>query len=198
MFSRMTDRDITNGIIIHGCFPDAQRVMDPKFGLYEKYWASWIKKELDAQGIRTETPRMPFPEQPNYENFKREFEKYEVDEHTVLIGHSCGCGFLTRWLGETKQKVAKLIFVAPWNIAKEDDEVRKTFYDYAIDERIKERVGEIVMFTSDNESRPGKKSLKMLHDVLGGEIIDLSGRGHYLIDDMETAQFPELLEVILR
>ncbi|MDD5083494.1 MAG: alpha/beta hydrolase [Candidatus Moranbacteria bacterium] len=185
-------------IIVHGCFPDAEKVMDLEGGLYEKYWASWIKKELLARGIEAATPRMPKPDYPEYESFKAEFEKLRVDENTVLVGHSCGCGFLARWLGETKTKIAKLIFVAPWNVSKEEDEARRKFYDYSIDATIPERVGEIVMFTADNESRPGKKSLQILHDALGGEIIDLPGRCHYLIDDMGTAEFPELLEVISR
>ncbi len=185
-------------IIIHGCFPDAKQVMDPQGELYQRYWASWIEKELVAKGVETCVPRMPEPSQPNYERFKADFEKLTVDDDTVLVGHSCGCAFLTRWLGETKQKVAKLVFVAPWNVAKEDDTVRQAFYQYTIDTNIKDRVSEIVMFTADNESKPGKKSLQILHDALGGEIIDLSGRGHYLIDDMKTAEFPELLEVIVR
>jgi hypothetical protein len=190
--------NIQKCIIIHGCFPDAEKVMDPESGLYDNYWASWIEKELTVKGIEVHVPRMPMPSQPDYESFKAEFEKLGVDENTVLIGHSCGCGFLTRWLGETKKKIAKLILVAPWNVAREDDTHRKVFYDYVIDEGIKERVSEIVMFTADNESRPGKKSLQILHDALGGEIIDLPGRGHYLADDMGTAQFPELLDVIVR
>lgn len=190
--------NIKNCIIIHGCFLDANKVMDPNLELYEKYWASWIKRQLTANGIETEAPRMPDPSQPDYENFKREFEKYDVNEHTVLVGHSCGCAFLVRWLGETKRKIAKLILVGPWKVAREHDEQRKAFYTYKIDKSIKERVGEIVMFTADNEVKPGKKSLEIFHESLDGEVIELKGCGHYLIDDMQTAEFPELLQVILR
>ena len=54
------------------------------------------------------------------------------------------------------------------------------------------------MFTSDNEEEDGKESLNIFHRALGGEIIELRGRGHYTMGDMETIEFPELLEVILR
>lgn len=53
------------------------------------------------------------------------------------------------------------------------------------------------MFTSDNEEEDGKKSLRIFHKALGGKIIELKGRGHYTIGDMETEEFPELLKEII-
>ena len=185
-------------IIIHGCPSDAEKAMDPERRTYDKHWIPWTKQNLIATGIETETPLMPSPWQPDYEKFKSEFEKYDVDENTILVGHSCGCAFLVRWLGETKRKIFKLILVAPWKIPDKDDEFRKKFYVYPIDETIKDRVNQIVMFTADDEEDDGKESLKIFHAALGGEIIELKGRGHYCLKDMGTEEFPELIEVILR
>jgi len=184
--------------IIHGCPSDAEKAMDPKTRTYDKHWIPWVKAELIKRAIKVKTPLMPTPWEPDYEKFKEEFEKYKVDENAILVGHSCGCAFLVRWLRETKQKISKLVLVAPWKIPDKDDKFRKEFYNYPIDETIKSRVKEIVMFTADNEEKDGKKSLKIFHDVLGGEIIELKGRGHYVMGDMGTEEFPELLEVILR
>ena len=136
---------------------------------------------------------MPNPWEPNYQAFKKEFEKYPVSENDILIGHSCGTTFLLRWLGDTKQKIAKLILVAPWAIADKNDEARKAFYEHPIDESIKSRVGEIIYFTSDNEREDGQKSLKIIHNILGGKIIELKKHGHYTLRDMGTEEFPELL-----
>ncbi len=185
-------------IIIHGCPSDEEREMNPETRNYDKHWIPWTKKQLLSKNIETETPLMPSPWQPNYEKFKRTFEKYDVDENTILIGHSCGCAFLVRWLGETKRKIFKLILVAPWKIPDKDDEFRKEFYTYPIDETIKERVKEIIMFTADDEEDDGKESLKIFHKFLGGEVIELKGLGHYCLKDMGTEQFPELIEVVLR
>ena len=185
-------------IIIHGCPSDVEKAMNPEKRTYDKHWIPWTKKQLIAKGIKTETPLMPSPWQPDYEKFKNEFEKYEVDENTILIGHSCGCAFLVRWLGETKKKIFKLILVAPWKIPDKDDKFRKEFYTYPIDETIKERVKEIVMFTADDEEDDGKESLKIFHKSLDGEIIELKGRGHYTLNDTGTEEFPELIEVVLR
>jgi predicted alpha/beta hydrolase family esterase len=183
-------------IIIHGCPSDEEKAMDPETRTYDKHWIPWTKNQLIAKNIETETPLMPSPWQPDYEKFKAEFEKYAVDENTILVGHSCGCAFLVRWLGETKRKIFKLILIAPWKIPDKDDDFRKAFYIYKIDETIKDRVDKIVMFTSNDEEDEGKESLKIFHNVLGGEIINLENHGHYCLGDMGTGEFPELLKAI--
>ena len=170
--------------------------MDPEKRTYDKHWIPWTKKQLQEKGIKVETPLMPAPWEPDYNKFKEEFEKNKVDENTTLIGHSCGCAFLVRWLGESKQKIDKLILVAPWKIPDEDSELKKDFYTYSIDESIKERVNKIVMFTADDEEADGKKSLKIYNESLGGKIIELKSHGHYTFGDMGTMEFPELIKEI--
>lgn len=171
--------------------------MDISTRTYDKHWIPWAKKELVSKHIKVDTPIMPEPWEPDYNKFKKEFEKYHVDSNTVLIGHSCGCSFLVRWLGETKKKINKLILVAPWKIAKKSDPFRKLFYEFPIDKTIKSRVKEIIMFTADDEERDGKKGLELYHNSLGGKIIELKSHGHYTLGDMGTEKFPELIYEIL-
>ncbi|OGZ10490.1 MAG: hypothetical protein A3D67_03865 [Candidatus Lloydbacteria bacterium RIFCSPHIGHO2_02_FULL_51_22] len=187
-----------NCVIIHGCPSNAERAKNPETRTYDKHWIPWLKKELDAAGMKTDTPLMPTPWEPEYEKFKKEFDRCEVNEDTILVGHSCGAAFFVRWLGETKRKVLKLILVAPWKIPDEDDAFRKAFYLYPIDESISKRVDEIVMFTADDEEEDGKESLKIFHRALGGEVVELQGHGHYTFGDMGTEEFPELLGTIMR
>lgn len=191
------NKNMKRVIIIHGCPSDAEKAMNPETRTYDKHWIPWTKGKLTEKGIKVEAPLMPSPWEPNYERFKAEFEKYEVNDGTILIGHSCGCAFLVRWLGETKQKVAKLILVAPWKINDEGDKFREAFYTYDIDESIKDRVKEITMFTADDEEDDGKRSLDIYHRVLGGKIVELKGHGHYTMRDMGTTEFPELIEVAI-
>lgn len=156
-----------------------------------------MMQKLAEKGVQTELPLMPSPWAPNYQAYVRRLEECNINEETVLIGHSCGSAFLVRWLGETKRKVAKLILVAPWKIPDENSPEKVAFYTYEIDPSIAGSVGEIVMFTADNEEDDGKKSLEIFHAAIGGQVISLPGRGHYILDDMGTEKFPELLEVIL-
>lgn len=187
-----------NCIIVHGCPSDDKGERDAETRTYDKHWIPWLKSKLITAGVKTETPLMPEPWKPDYKAFKKEFEKLSVNKNTILVGHSCGCAFLVRWLGESKQVVRKLVLVAPWKIPDKDDKYRNEFYGYPIDETIKQRVNEIVMFTADDEEKDGKKSLKMFKKALGGKVIELKGRGHYTLNDMGKEEFPELLDEILK
>jgi hypothetical protein len=180
---------VKNVIIIHGCADDK----DDKF--YNKHWQPWLKEKLIAKGIMAVNPLLPEPWTPDYGKFKTKFEKLEVNEESILIGHSCGCAFLVRWLGESKRKISKLILVAPWKIPQK--KVQEKFYIYPIDETIKDRVDEIVMFTADDEDPDGKTSLKIYHEALGGKVIELSSHGHFTEGDMGTTEFPELFEEVI-
>lgn len=184
-----------NVIIIHACPDNTEKTLSEKTRTYDKHWMPWTKEQLSSKDIDVKTPLIQTPWNPKYENFKNELEKLKVTPDTILIGHSCSCAFLVRWLGETKQIIAKLILVAPWNIPEQKSE--EAFYTYPIDETIKDRINEIVMFTADNEEPEGKESLTIFHQALGGKIIDLPGHGHYTQDDMGTTEFPELLEEII-
>jgi len=186
--------DKTNCFIVHGCPSDSS---EEKNKDYAGHWMPWVKEQLTLHGIQTEIPLMPKPWQPDYEAFKKEFEKHKVTNKTILIGHSCGCAFLVRWLGETKQTIRKLILVAPWKISDGKDTFRKLFYGYPVDKTIKERVSEVILFTADNEMEDGKKSLGIFHKALGGKIIELKGMGHFCFEDMGTQEFPELLKEII-
>jgi hypothetical protein len=184
-----------NCIIIHGCPGDEEKASNPETRNYDKHWMPWIKRKLEERKIATKIPLMPTPWKANYSKWKKEFEKLEVNENSILIGHSCGCAFLVRWLGETKRKIRKLILVAPWKIA-ESGNAEKEFYDYKIDSGIKDRIDEIIIFTSNDEEEDGKESVKIFHNVLGGEVIELKNKGHYTFGNMQTEEFPELLEAV--
>lgn len=174
-------------IIVHGKADDEK---DNPAG----HWIPWLKKNLEKNAFEVFIPLMSKPWIPNYENWKKNFDKLNIDEETILIGHSCGAAFLVRWLGDTKKKIKKLILVAPWKISERENE--KKFYNYKIED-IKENIGNLIIFTSDDEEEDGKKSVKIFHNSLGGEIIELKNHGHFTLEDMGTEEFSKLLEKVL-
>ncbi|MEK6859782.1 MAG: class I tRNA ligase family protein [Nanoarchaeota archaeon] len=172
-----------NCVIVHGGNSENDKN-------YNKHWIPLIKKKLEEKGIKTENPLMPVNNKATYSDWKKIFEKLKIDENSILIGHSRGCAFLVRWLGENKKIIKKLILVAPWKIANK--EYKRVFYDFKIDRTIKERAKEIIIFTSNDEELDGKKSVEMYHSAFGGEIIELKNRGHFTQEE-----FPELLDEII-
>ncbi|MFH1365265.1 MAG: alpha/beta hydrolase [archaeon] len=181
-----------NCIIVHGSADDEYDK------LYNEHWIPWIKNKLSKKSIETFAPLMPEPWKPNYKSWKKEFDKFYVNKESVLIGHSAGCAFLVRWLGDTKKKVKELMLVAPWKIAYRKDGSDKEFYGYEIDSSVKLNVGKVIIFTSDNEEIDGKRSANIFQEALGGKIIELKNKGHYTLEDMGVEEFPELLKEVLK
>lgn len=182
-------------IIVHGG-PLNTLESDPH-ELHTYWWFPWVKAELERRGIETIVPPMPHPWNPIYAEYKKEFEKLFVDENTIVIGHSRGCAFLVRWLGETKRHVQKLIMVAPSFIPSGNNEFKKAFYAFDIDATIKERVKRRVIFTSDTEGVEGKRSASIINEKLNCEVISLKNHGHYISEEMGGNTFPELIECVL-
>lgn len=101
-------------IILHG-MPDKEDYFEPTADAESNcHWLPWLQRQLIVKNILAQTPEMPEPYSPNYEKWCSVFNQFTVSEETNLIGHSCGGGFLLRWLSENKQKVGKVALVAPW------------------------------------------------------------------------------------
>ncbi|MCK5624479.1 alpha/beta hydrolase [Candidatus Pacearchaeota archaeon] len=184
-------------VIIHGS-PKSEE-MAKESPQNKAHWIYWIKNKLENQGIKTYTPLMPICWKPTYQEWKEEFEKIPIDEETILIGHSAGGAFLTKWLGETNEKIKKLILVAPAiiNLKKEVWELDK-FYDFEINKNLQNNVKEIILIESDNDSESILESCKIYSEMLNIKPIVLKNKGHFTERGMGTKEFPELLEEVLK
>ncbi|MCK4552831.1 alpha/beta hydrolase [Candidatus Pacearchaeota archaeon] len=188
-----------NVVIIHGS-SSKDRENIKKYGLppqNERHWLPWIKYELEKKNIQTFTPLMPKNWKEEYEDWKREFEKNEINKDSILVGHSSGADFLVRWLGETGRNVKKLILVAPGKLYTNYSVSFTKFCDFKIDSKIKNNIGEIIIFISNNDLEVIFKSAKLYEKKLNAKLIELKGRGHFTEKGMGTKEFPELLEKIL-
>ncbi len=194
------ENEKSNVVLVHGCPSDKEKEMEPETRTYDKHWQPWIKKELEKRGVEVSFPLMPYPWTPIYEEHKKEFEKLDINENSILVGHSCGANFLVRWLSETGQKIKKLILVAPWNEPSHKNKIKAEFYNISeVDYSFKNNISEgVIIFTSDNEEKIGKDTAKMWTDKLDAKLIELKDHGHYTEGEMGTTEFPELLEEVLQ
>lgn len=184
-----------NAIIIHGMRDKDKYFSDEYPSLSNSHWLPWLQKQLLMKNILTQTPEMPDAYIPDYQKWRREFERYDVNEETILIGHSCGAGFLLRWLSENKVKIYKLFLVAPWL----DPKNKKTasFFDFEIDSLLPSRVNEVHLFISKNDNEDILQSDEMIKERLADIIRhEFPDKGHFTYNDMKTEKFPELLDSI--
>lgn len=185
-------------IIIHG-MPSKEEYFETGSCSSKHHWLPWMKFNLEAKSVSTKTPEMPEPYEPNYENWKAVFEQLHIDEETVLIGHSCGGGFLVRWLSENTISVGKVILVAPWmDPSHEEKELVTDFFDFTIDPTLVEKTKGITIFISDDDDVPMLKTVELLKEKISElKIVEFVGKGHFVEGDMGTNEFPELLKEAL-
>jgi len=183
-----------SALLIHGTCDEEEYFSDKYPSLSNSHWFPWLQKQLLIKGIFTQTPEMPDAYKPDYEKWKNEFERFSIDEEAILVGHSCGGGFLVRWLSENKIKVKKLVLVAPWL-----DPARKrttTFFDFTIDPTLSERVDTHILISNDDDEDIQVSVNKITEALPGAKRHDFQGMGHFTYEEMKTAKFPELLDII--
>ncbi len=189
-----------NAILVPGR-PDKDEHYDPtQPSNSENHWFSWLKRNLILKDIQTVSMEPPFPFRPRYEDWLREFERYDINSDTALVGHSCGGGFLIRYLSEHKDlRVGKVILVAPW-LNPENNPVSDTadFFHFDLDPEFPNRTASTVMFSSDNDQETIQKSVDIIkNSVPGISVREFHAYGHFCLENLKTDQFPELLDELL-
>lgn len=187
-----------NAIIIHGK-PDKEEYYSDKYPSSSNFqWIPWLQKQLIMRDIEAVTPEMFHAYNPDYKIWKREFERFNVTPETILVGHSCGGGFLIRWLSENKEvKAGKVILVAPW--LDPDRELDTGFFDFDIDTDLAARTKELIVFISDDDFDSIQKSVeKIKSEMKDIKLREFHGYGHFIVQHMKKEEFPELLEECLK
>ncbi len=191
---------MSNAILVPGR-PDGHEHYDPKRpSNSEDHWFSWLKRQLILKDIHAVSIEPPFPFRPRYEDWKREFERFDITPDTMLIGHSCGGGFLVRWLSENKDiKVGKVILVAPWiNPDKNPISDTADFFDFELDVEFPSRANGVVIFISSDDETIVVETVNILKEKVHGlKLREFVDKGHFTKDNLGYVEFPELLLELL-
>ena len=188
-----------NAIILHGTC-DEEEYYSPEYPSASNFhWLPWLSKQLLVKDIHAVTPEMPYGYMPNYAVWKQEFERFDITPETILVGHSCGGGFLVRWLSENKdKKVGKVVLVAPWldpNKTKGED---NDFFDFTMDSYLVSRTQGVTIFNSDDDMEAVHTSVKQIVDTITDvKLVEFEKKGHFCLNDLGGEAFPELLEETL-
>jgi hypothetical protein len=184
-------------VLLHGV-PGKQEYYDPSFpSASNSHWLPWLQKQLLIHGIAAYTPEIPQAWKPDYLIWAREFERYDIDSNTTLVGHSCGAGFIVRWLSEhSAVTVDKVVLVAPW---LDPDRASTTdFFDFVIDPYLHHRTSMLTILNSDNDDQDVQHSVRMIRQsVAKVDYREFHGYGHFCLNDIGTQEFPELLDLLL-
>lgn len=183
-------------IIIHG-YNDKSEYFDvSRPSASNDHWIPWIQRQLLLKGVETQTPEMPGFYEPNYEKWKEMLERFDLNESTMLVGHSCGGGFLVRYLSENNVKVGKVVLVAPW--LDPEKNIDPNFFKFEIDQNlVSKTTGLKVMYSIDDHSEI-LESIKILKSkIKDAEFQEFQDKGHFVLGSLKTDKFPELLTNLL-
>lgn len=137
-------------ILIHGA-PYKEEFYDPTLpSPSNAHWFPWLQKQYALKDQLCQTPEFPKPFDPLYNEWKEVLENFTIHSDTTLIGHSCGAGFLMKYLSENAQLAAKNIFlIAPW--LDLDHELSTNFFDFKIDKNVEKRNVIHVFYSLDDD-----------------------------------------------
>ncbi len=167
----------------------------------EDHWFSWLKRQLIIRDIHAVSIEPPFPFRPRYDDWKKEFERFDITPETILVGHSCGGGFLARYLSEDKDlKVGKVVLVAPW-INPDNNPISDTadFFDFKIDPDFPTRTKGVSVFISCDDELSVLKTVEILKEKVSNVVYhEFTDKKHFCLEELGTQEFPELLDELLK
>jgi uncharacterized protein len=188
-----------NAILVPGR-PDKEEHYDvARKSNSEDHWFSWLKRRLIIKDIHAVSIEPPFPFRPRYEEWKKELERFDITPNTILVGHSCGGGFLVRWLSENKVGVGKVVLVAPW-INPQNNPVSDAddFFDFEMDPDLVSRTAGVTIFNSTDDSEDVQISVKKIRgEATGIKYREFEGYGHFCYENLKSEKFPELLSEVI-
>lgn len=183
-----------NALIVHGSLDQEEYFNNSYPSPSNSWFIPWLQKQLLLKDILTQTPEMPTPYRPEYTEWKKVIEQYPISSSTILIGHSCGAGFLLKWLGESKIKVRKLILVAPW---LDIGNTTNNLLNFELDPKIIELNSNMhVLISEDDYEENVQESTKLIIDTYNKITVHrFTNRGHFT--GLENTEIPELLQICL-
>lgn len=187
-------------ILIHG-LPSKEEVTGDVWPSPSNcHWFPWIQKQLTKEGLLCQTLEMPRSYDPVYNEHEKVLNQMNISNETILVGHSCGGGFLVRYFSEHKDLAPqKIILVAPWidpeNYLKEINPT-SNFFDFEIDSNLSSRTEVHCVYSTDDESYI-LDSIKTIQEKLPSMTMHVfTNKGHFTEPDLGTKEFPELLELL--
>lgn len=144
---------------------------------------------------------MPHPYDPNYEEYCEVLNQMSINNETILVGHSCGAGFLIRYFSEyIELKPKKIVLVAPWLDLEgylEGINPNTNFFDFNIDKELSQRIHIDLVYSTDDDKEILDSVDKIKHELNPIQEHVFSDKGHFTEPDLGSKEFPELVEIIL-
>ena len=151
-------------------------------GSPEENWFPWLKKELESKGIEVIIPQFPGGKDQNFEQWLGVFKADQLDEDTILVGHSLGVAFILRLLEHSSCKVRACFLVAGFasRLNNKFDKITRTFVDQPFAwGTIQKNCKKFFVYASDNDPYVPMAKAKELGEKIHTAPILVKNAGHF-------------------
>ncbi|WP_017213149.1 RBBP9/YdeN family alpha/beta hydrolase [Clostridium beijerinckii] len=164
-------------------------------------WFPWLKEKFKDSSIKVSVPDMPDSGDPHLEPWINHLHKciMDIDENTILIGHSLGCITALRYILEKNIKIKGAILISGFmnkNPMDEQTEGLQEFVDSPLDvARIRSLIPKRIAITAIDDDIVPTEATQKLAEELDANLIILESGKHFIARDGYT-KFPVLLSEI--
>lgn len=184
-----------NIIFCHGVMDPEQDWNNQEYNP-TKGWKYWLQFMTETQhDVLTQMPCFPHAHAAlmKYDEWAAIMDKQDINENTVLIGHSAGGGFVLKYFANHPQlRVKQIILVAPWCDA--ENWQPNGFYkniDFNSNVISRTKNGIDILVSDDDASYILSSVNKIKQNLPNVRVHQFSGYGHFV-----RQQLPEILSII--
>lgn len=173
-------------------------------GSPEGNWFRWLEAALQKRGLSVWLPLLPHAEQPSLRDwldYAKESCPFEIDEETIVIGHSSGAVLALLLAQESSQKIGAIVCVSVFHDNSLGWDANARLFDVPFN-WAKIRVStkrQIVCLHSDDDPYVPLKQAEYVADMIAADMIVIPGQGHFNLEkSSEFSRFPYILELLDR
>lgn len=147
-------------------------------GTPESNFLPWLRRKLESAGWQVSAPQLPNTMQPQPEEWLAAIDELQLDENTVVIGHSLGGTAITRWLESRRKKIGKVVLVAAPTLDPGPHPETVAFKALPLSSAIRD-LAEFEILQSSDDPFVSMAEAETLGQLLGAPVWTFSDRGHF-------------------
>lgn len=161
-----------------------------------KGWKHWLQFSTEFEhDVVMQIPEFPHAHAllMKYDDWEKIMQYQDINDDTVLIGHSAGGGFVLKYMARHPDlKVRQIVLVAPW-VDAEDFQPNGFYKDFKLDNSIVAQAKNgIDLLISDDDMPHIKSSFdKIIKNMSDIRVHQFTGRGHFVAPEL-----PEIMSII--
>lgn len=184
---------MANAILLHGR-PSEDEYYEMDFpSPSNAHWFPWLQQKFLRNKTLCQAPEMPTPYNPSFAEWSKTYAQFEINEKTIIVAHSMGCGFNLKYLDQNNFKINSLILVAPWLDPEKD---HGDFLEFHLDQNIEKIANSIHILNSTNDMKTVLDSVGTIRKVIpSAHYHEFENKGHFCLSDLDSPEFPELWNI---